>query len=579
MGVKIAVEISRRISVLTAMAALSVFALHAQPRLRLADTTVGPVSIAVGSNGPTATIATTNAGTGSLSLTASSSVPWINPTIGAGTTCSAFPGQSCSIVSMAFNTASLAKGTYTGLVTVSDANATDAPQTIAVTVAIGGNVPDAVNLYVAPNGSSDSVTFTTNGLVQSTISASASSWLSFGFAGSSSFAFTLPYRITAKHQAGMAEGTYNGTVGISGSIPIFDTKSIPVVLRVTSQPIIAFSATSVRSRAAQGAAKQLKRFVYSNRGLGTLTLGDVTASGGSWLTVQAFPQFNIFDVNIDPTNLAPGTYNGTITVASNAINGTQTIPIAVDVFAQGVPVSTRVANNATFASEEEIGQGTIVALFGDQLTLQAPTSAASLPLPQTMGGARVLVNNVPAPVYYTQYDQINFQVPFDAAVGLGTVRVERDGRLGNPVSIRVVARAPRLLRLGIGEYGIAVNQDGSFPIPATPGINSRPARPGEVLVIYALGLGQTNPSVASGVGAPTSPLAQIPATSTVTFGAGSPGGGSSPVNPLFVGLTPNFVGLYQINVAVPNDSPRSSRVGVQLTTGLAVSNVVEISVQ
>ncbi len=579
MGVKIAVEISRRISVLTAMAALSVIALHAQPRLRLADTTVGPVSIAVGSNGPTATIATTNAGTGSLSLTASSSVPWITPTIGAGTTCSAFPGQSCSIVSMAFNTASLAKGTYTGLVTVSDANASDAPQTIAVTVAIGGNVPDAVNLYVAPNGSSDSVTFTTNGLVQSTISASASSWLSFGFAGSSSFAFTLPYRITAKHQPGMAEGTYNGTLGVSGSIPIFDTKSIPVVLRVTSQPIIAFSATSVRSRAAQGAAKQLKRFVYSNRGLGTLTLGDVTASGGSWLTVQAFPQFNIFDVNIDPTNLAPGTYNGTITVASNAINGTQTIPIAVDVFAQGVPVSTRVANNATFASEEEIGQGTIVALFGDQLTLQAPTSAASLPLPQSLGGSRVLVNNVPAPVYYTQYDQINFQVPFDAAVGLGTVRVERDGRLGNPVSIRIAARAPRLLRLGIGEYGIAVNQDGSFPIPATPGINSRPARPGEVLVIYALGLGQTSPSVASGVGAPTSPLAQIPATSIVTFGAGSPGGGSSPVTPLFVGLTPNFVGLYQINVAVPNDSPRSSRVGVQLTTGLAVSNVVEIAVQ
>ncbi len=59
--------------------------------------------------------------------------------------------------------------------------------------------------------------------------------------------------------------------------------------------------------------------------------------------------------------------------------------------------------------------------------------------------------------------------------------------------------------------------------------------------------------------------------STVAFGAGSPGG-SPPVNPL-------FGALYQINVTVPNDAPRASRVGVQLTTALAVSNVVEIAVQ
>ena len=577
MGVKIAVQISRKFSAVAALALLSVAALQAQPRLRLADATVGPVSVAVGANGPTVSVATTNSGSGSLSLSASSSVTWISTSIGAGGNCSVFPGQTCFNVNIALNTSALPKGTYTGFVTVSDPNAIDAPQTISVTVAVGGSVPDSINLFVAPNGSSDSAIFSTNNIVQSTVSP-ANSWLSFSFSGNNSFATTLPYRILAKHQPGMAEGAYNGTVTIAGSNVAADNKAVAVALRVTTQPIIQLSATSLRARAAQGAAKQLKRFVYSNRGQGSLTLGDVTASGGTWLTVQAFPQFNIFDVNIDPTNLAPGSYNGTITVASNAINGTQTVPIAVDVFAQGVPVSTRVANNATFASDEEIGQGTIVALFGDQLTLQAPISAASLPLPQTLGGARVLVNNVPAPVYYTQYDQINFQVPFDAALGIGSVRVERDGRLGNPITIRIAARAPRLLRLGIGEYGIAVNQDQSFPIPVTPGINSRPARAGDVLVIYALGIGQTSPSAVSGAASPTNPLAQIPATSTVTFGAGSPGGGSV-VTPLFVGLTPNFVGLYQINVAVPNDSPRASRVGLQLTTGLASSNVVEIAVQ
>ena len=561
-------------------AAFSFALVHAQPRLRLSSTTIGPVTVAVGGNPGAQSVEASNAGTGILNLQATSSVAWIRPTVSAPHICSVFGGSNCISIDMAFNANALTAGSYTGIVTVADPNAIDAPQTITVTIAVGGTIPNSVDLFVAPNGSQDSFRLSTNKLLTSTVSAQGGNWLSFGFTGASSFAFALPYTLIAKHQPGMAEGNYTGSLALSGSDLAADNKNVAVNLRVTSQPIIQLSSSLLRVSSSPGSSKRLFRFTYANRGVGTLSLGAVTATGGSWLAVTAFPQFNIFDVTIDSSTLAPGSYNGNITVASNAINGTQTVPVALDVFPQSPPVSGRVANNATFSSDEEIAQGTIVALFGEQLTYADPTSATALPLPQTLGGARVLVNGVPAPVYYTQFDQINFQVPYDAALGLGTVRVERNGQVGNPISIRVSARAPKLLRLGIGEYGILVNQDGSFPIPTTPGINSRPARVGEVLTMYALGLGTTVPSVVSGAASPSLPLANVTTPSTVTFGVGAVGGSADPVRPQFIGLSPGFVGLYQINVAVPANSPKGNRIGIELNFGPTItSNRVEIAVQ
>src|SRR5213078_1536918 len=128
------------------------------PTLRLSSATSGPVSVAVGSNGSGQTVQATNIGDGALALSLSSSVPWIAPALGAAAPCSAFP-TSCIPIQIGLQTASLAKGIYTGVVTVSDPNAVDAPQDITVTVQVGGAVPDKVDLYVAPNGSTAETTF------------------------------------------------------------------------------------------------------------------------------------------------------------------------------------------------------------------------------------------------------------------------------------------------------------------------------------------------------------------------------------------------------------------------------------
>jgi uncharacterized protein (TIGR03437 family) len=61
----------------------------------------------------------------------------------------------------------------------------------------------------------------------------------------------------------------------------------------------------------------------------------------------------------------------------------------------------------------------------------------------------------------------------------------------------------------------------------------------------------------------------------VTF---SQGGASSVATPVFAGLAPGFIGVAQINVQIPADSPQGA-VSLRLTSGPAVSSPVTISVQ
>ena len=58
-----------------------------------------------------------------------------------------------------------------------------------------------------------------------------------------------------------------------------------------------------------------------------------------------------------------------------------------------------------------------------------------------------------------------------------------------------------------------------------------------------------------------------------------PGSGVNVV-PLYAGLTPGFVGLYQINVTLPNNVPRGDAVSATFTMGTNIfSNRVVIAIQ
>lgn len=571
----------------------SAVAVWGAPKLRLVTTTAGPVSVARGQAGATQTVEAYNDGDGTLNLSAASAASWLAASVGNQQACT-LRGGLCRPVRIELRTQALAAGRHSANVTVSDPNALDAPQNILVIVQIGGGVPERVNLYSLPNGSRDSVQFTTNSRMQAEVATqSGGPWLSLALAGGS-FRFTFPYQAEARHLPGMAEGTYNGTARMTGSAIAEENRTIAASYRVANQPIACMQTFPGREsrcaapepmqiRLAQGAPRVPKYAILSNRGAGAMTLSGVTAAteaGGNWLTASIVQNTTMVEIVARTENLAPGTYRGAVTVNGNAVNMPLAIPVEFEVVTAGPPVAYYggILNNATFGQGEPLAQGGIVAMFGEQFRMGDPVAASSLPLAATLGDVRVLINGQPAPVYYVQYDQINFQIPYETPPGEATVRVERAGAQGNPVTIEVARREPRMLYFSPpGIYGIARNasRGGAIPVPRSRG--GVPAQPGDVLEIYALGLGQTQPPAATGAGAGA---AAVPGSWTVRVGVSGLNSGI-PVEPDYVGLTPGLVGLYQINVTLPPETPKGENVKLLLhdSTNAFVSNFVDISVE
>lgn len=531
-------------------------ALSAAPRLSLSQTSF-VLSVAPGSSGPTQTVNAQNLGTGSLSLSASSSVPWLVPTVGKFGLCGITGQGSCIPIQIAIQSSSLTAGTYTGTVTISDPNAVDSPQNVVVVLSVGSPAPSKLEFYLAP-GTSTTTTFTT--YRKANTSVNNAPWLSVAVNGSGSFAFNVPYKATATAGSGMAAQDYNGTLTLSGSSFAPDNKQIPVVLHVTTQPILQASPSSFQIRIAAGANKQtstngaLQYISTSNTGQGTLSISSVSASttsgNSSWLsasTVSGYP--SLVALSADPTGLSAGVYQGTVTISSNAANSSFQVPVQLTVEAQAPPVAFPggVVNNGTFVANEPLALGDIAAVFGDQFTYGDPQGATTLPLGTSLGDTEVLVNGKPAPVYYVSAGQINFQIPFEAATGDGTIQVVRNGTNGNVIYVNIQSAQPRFLLLG-GGYVIMTT-----PAGALTGISSNPAKAGDTVVIYTIGLGPTSPSVPSGTASPN-PAATVPQTQ-VCFGQHSQV--TQPVCAVagFAGLTPGLVGLYQINLTIPSGLP------------------------
>ena len=99
---------------------------------------------------------------------------------------------------------------------------------------------------------------------------------------------------------------------------------------------------------------------------------------------------------------------------------------------------------------------------------------------------------------------------------------------------------------------------------------SNPVHRRDVLIIYMTGLGQTAPAVEAGNPAPLDPLAVPLVMPTVQLG-----GVSVPVN--FAGMSPGEVGLYQINVTVPDSAPLGLSVPMTIRQG-AGSTTLDVRV-
>ena len=231
--------------------------------------------------------------------------------------------------------------------------------------------------------------------------------------------------------------------------------------------------------------------------------------------------------------------------------------------------------NAASSAGLPLAAGAIASVFGTNFSASA-ASASSLPLPTTLGGVSLAINGVAAPLFAVTPQQINFQIPWEMlGQSQATIVVTVNGVASNPATINLSTFSPGIFTLnqqGSGQGAILI---GGTPILAAPvgtTSTSRPARRGEFVTIFCTGLGPVTNSPATGAAPPTVPQSLTTANPVVTVGG-------SPAAVSYSGLAPTFVGLYQVNIQIPQDAPTGDAVSVALVIGGVPSNPVTLAVQ
>jgi uncharacterized protein (TIGR03437 family) len=227
------------------------------------------------------------------------------------------------------------------------------------------------------------------------------------------------------------------------------------------------------------------------------------------------------------------------------------------------PSVTAVVNAASF--DASVPRGCLISIFGAKLA-RATASATSLPLPGKLEDVSVLVGDLelPAPLYFVSATQINAQLPFEALGDtLTMVVVTAEGR-SKPFVLKPSASGPGLFTRDSSGRGPALAFNSNFqPLEAVT--------PGQPLILYATGLGPTDPPVVSGTpGATREPLNRVIGGFEVFAGDYA-----LPAPVTFAGLAPGMVGVYQINV-----TPQFLATDrLYLRVGDKVSNMAQLPLQ
>jgi len=229
--------------------------------------------------------------------------------------------------------------------------------------------------------------------------------------------------------------------------------------------------------------------------------------------------------------------------------------------AEAQSVIDLVTDAASYAPR--VAPGELATIFGTNLG-DSTQGASNFPLPRSMAGATVYLNQESVPLLYVSATQINFQVPSDLAAGTANLYVSRDGGQSAIYTVTVVGSSPGIFQ-DTSNHAVAQNA-----VDNSTNSDSDPVVAGAILVVYLTGQGALNNPVADGTATPDSPLSSATGTATATIG-----GVSATVQ--FLGLTPGFTGLAQANITVPS-TLGTADYPLVITVGGYVSASAEVSV-
>ena len=317
----------------------------------------------------------------------------------------------------------------------------------------------------------------------------------------------------------------------------------------------------------------------------------------SWLSTspdrgESNGETDTIQVIVDPARRA-GTYSANMIIRGNG-NIMARIPVTMVVPEGGVPGSPmlRLPENpavdvADFVPHGEPGHAmagkSVIAIFGEGFVADGEFRADTVPLPTILGGVRVLFDGTASPLFLVTPGLIHAQLPMGLRGPTATLLITRDleKAQSNPREIEIHDYSSGIFTLsqngkGQGIITFANSPDLAAPV-GTVG-DSRPATAGDLLTIYANGMGPVGPPLVDGHNSCEPDGVCLPDGSNVVLHHTTMtpviriGGVEVPEeNVLFSGSSPASVGVNEIVFEMPPGVPTGDAVTITIEIGGVVS--------
>ena len=292
----------------------------------------------------------------------------------------------------------------------------------------------------------------------------------------------------------------------------------------------------------------------------------VTLGGGKLVNSDSATDSYGFAGSNDSLGPVPGSnvFTGTAGTLSTSFNINSSL--------QAVVLPGGAVNAANFQKGQAVAPGSYISLFGNNLATATQVYATpNLPLSiaQVSVSFDSLSITAPGRLWFVSPGQVNVFVPWEMqdALKLGQtaaqIKVTAGGNSGAVYNLPLASYSPAFFESPSG-FAAALDQNN---VVVT---NTNAVAQGSVLQLFLNGLGPVTNRPASGDQSPLRPLAETIEKPVVTIG-----GLNAPVQ--FSGMTPGQVGLYQINVQVPNTGAGVKP--LQVSIGGVSSTVSSIAVR
>ena len=535
---------------------LAVSAMVAAPATPIANPSTLTFSAFQGRSNPASqavSITTSDGSTQGFTVTAMPSFVSVTPGSGAAS-------GNPTTLTVSVNTSALRTGANTGTIMITLVDGQTANITVNATlgqftISVNPNPPSPVTLTQSKSqaipfqvGTADNAATPVSVTTQTN---NGSGWLT------APASITAPQQVLVTVAAGsMPAGTYTGSVTFAcTSSSVCASVTVPVMLTVTTLATLSANPASL-SFQVSGASLPAPQTV-------NVTSSDQTQQGfsftyapqGSWLTVTANQSTTPATLTASIVSLPTQNSSGSITITP--VDGAPVVNVPVSFLTaanQPVIPTGGVIFASSYGAFPVITSGGFVEIYGSNLATTTGDWGSSFVngvAPTSLSGVKVQIDNKPAFVAFVSPGQVNVLAPDGIAVG-GTVQVVLSNANGTsaPVAVRSAALQPGLLapaglningKQYVGALHVQDNSN-SFVLPTGANGNSRPAQPGEVIVMYGLGFGPGTPAIAVGTLETQANTLQSPFQ--MFFG-------SAGAIVQYDGLAPGYAGLYQFNVQVP----------------------------